>query len=121
MFFEGIAWAANGAGGAAQPSMTDQLLYGPAVPFALLIVAFYLFFIRPQTKKSAEHRNMLSKLKRNDEVVTTGGIVGRINEIGDKLIILEIAPNVRIRIERSQIATISTYGKTPSAKKEKGE
>jgi preprotein translocase subunit YajC len=124
MLWEGIAWAASasGAGSGAQPSTLDQLLYGPAVPFALLIVAFYWFFIRPQTKKASEHREMLAKLKRNDEVVTAGGLVGRIHEIGDKLVILEIAPNIRVRIERSQISALSTYGKTPTAgKKEKTE
>jgi preprotein translocase subunit YajC len=124
MLWEGIAWAASGsgAGSAANPSTIDQILYGPAVPFALLIIAFYWFFIRPQTKKASEHRDMLSKLKRNDEVVTAGGLVGRIHEIGDKLVTLEIAPNVRVRIERAQISALSTYGKTPAAgKKEKAE
>ena len=123
MFFEGIAWAqsSTGAAAGAQPSIMDQLLYGPGVPFALLIVAFYWFFLRPQTTKAREHREMLAKLKRNDEVVTTGGLLGRINEIGDKLVTLEIAPNVRVRVERGQIAGISTYGKPPVGKKEKPE
>ncbi|HZO80058.1 MAG TPA: preprotein translocase subunit YajC [Candidatus Binataceae bacterium] len=121
MLWEGIAWAADaGAGG--QATLVDQLLYGPAVPFALLIVAFYWFFIRPQTKKAAEHRDMLAKLKRNDEVVTSGGMLGRIHEIGDRIVTLEIAPNVRVRVERAQIAALSNYGKTPSAgKREKAE
>lgn len=124
MLWEGIAWAADapagGAGG--QPALIDQLLYGPAVPFALLIFAFYWFFIRPQTRKASEHRDMLSKLKRNDEVVTSGGLLGRIHEIGDKVITLEVAPNVRVRIERSQISALSSYGKAPtSGKKEKAE
>lgn len=123
MLFEGIAWAqsSTGAAAAAQPSAFDQLLYGPGVPFALLIVAFYWFFLRPQTTKAREHREMLAKLKRNDEVVTTGGLLGRINEIGDKLVTLEIAPNVRVRVERSQIAGVSSYGKPPAGKKEKAE
>lgn len=124
MLWEGIAWAAgsSGAGAGGQASTLDQILYGPAVPFALLIIAFYWFFIRPQTKKAAEHREMLSRLKRNDDVVTAGGLVGRIHEIGDKLVTLEIAPNVRVRVERSQISALSTYGKAPTAgKKEKAE
>lgn len=124
MLWEGIAWAANASGAAsgAQANTLDQILYGPAVPFALLIIAFYWFFIRPQTRKAADHRDMLAKLKRNDEVVTAGGMVGRIHEIGDKLVTLEIAPNVRVRIERAQISALSTYGKTPTAgKKEKAE
>src|ERR1700752_2630097 len=99
MFFEGIAWAQGAAGSAGgQAPLIDQLLYGPGVPFSLLILAFYWFFLRPQTTKAREHRDMLAKLKRNDEVVTTGGLVGRINEIVDKVVVLEIAPNVRVRV-----------------------
>jgi len=59
---------------------------------------------------------MLKDLKRNDEVVTTGGIVGRITDLGEKLVTVEIAPNVRVRVERPQIASISSYGKTPGKK-----
>ncbi len=123
MLWEGIARAADGAAGAGgQATPLDQLLYGPAVPFALLIVAFYWFFIRPQTKKASEHRDMLAKLKRNDEVVTAGGLLGRIHEIGDRVVTLEIAPNVRVRVERNQVASLSSYGKAPAAgKKEKAE
>jgi len=119
MFFEGIAWAQGAAAPAAagQTSLIDQLLYGPGVPFSLLILAFYWFFLRPQTTKAREHRDMLAKLKRNDEVVTAGGLLGRINEIGDKVIVLEIAPNVRVRVERSQITALSSYGKPPVGKK----
>src|ERR1700719_2328681 len=124
MFLEGIAWAQSSAAPAApggQAPLIDQLLYGPGVPFALLILAFYWFFLRPQTTKAREHREMLSKLKRNDEVVTTGGLLGLINEIGDKVIVLEIAPNVRVRVERSQVTALSSYGKPPAGKKEKAE
>jgi|SRR5689334_4185313 len=119
MFFEGIAWAQSSAAPAAggQASVIDQLLYGPGVPFALLIVAFYWFFLRPQTTKTREHREMLAKLKRNDEVITAGGLLGRVNEIGDKVVLLEIAPNVRVRVERSQITGLSSYGKSTVAKR----
>jgi preprotein translocase subunit YajC len=122
MFFEGIAWAQSSAAPAGgQQPLIDQILYGPGVPFALLILAFYWFFLRPQTTKAREHRELLAKLKRNDEVVTTGGLLGRINEVGDKVIVLEVAPNVRVRVERSQITAISSYGKPPASKKEKAE
>jgi len=123
MFLEGIAWAqsAGGAAGGAQPPLIDQLLYGPGVPFALLIIAFYWFFLRPQTTKAREHRDMLAKLKRSDEVVTAGGLLGRVNEIGEKIVVLEIAPNVRVRVERSQITGLSNYGKAPAGKSQKAE
>jgi preprotein translocase subunit YajC len=118
MFFEGIAWAQS-AGGAAQGG-SEQVLFTTVVPLALLFGIFYFLLIRPQTKKAQEHEKMLKELKRNDEVVTSGGIVGRIVELGDRLVVLEIASNVRVRVERPQITALSTHGKTPS-KKEKGD
>jgi preprotein translocase subunit YajC len=118
MLFEGIAWAQT-AGASAQGG-SEQMLFTTIVPLAVLFAIFYFLLIRPQTKKAQEHDRMLKALKRNDEVVTNGGMLGRIVELGDKLVVLEIAPNVRVRIERPQIATLSSYGKTPS-KKDKGD
>jgi preprotein translocase subunit YajC len=114
-WFEGVAWAQS-AGGAAGNS--EQVIFTTVIPLGLLFGIFYFLIIRPQSQKASEHTKMLAALKRNDEVVTTGGLIGRITEIGDKVVTMEIAQNVRVRIERSQLASISTYGKTPSAKKE---
>jgi preprotein translocase subunit YajC len=119
MWFEGIAWAQAPAGGGSPQSMFDQVLANPVVPIALIFAVMYFMFLRPQSKKASNHQKMLSDLKRNDEVVTTGGIVGRIAELGDRLITLEIAKGVNVRVERTQIASLSGYGK--SLKKEKGE
>ena len=74
----------------------------------------------PQTTKARYVREMLAKLKRNDEVVTAGGLLGRINEIGDKVIVLEIAPNARVRVERGQITGLSSYGKPPAVREREG-
>jgi preprotein translocase subunit YajC len=114
MWPEGVARAA-----AAPAGSTQEVLFTTVIPLALLFAVFYFLLIRPQTKKAAEHRKLLGALKRNDEVVTTGGLLGRIVELGDKLATLEVAPGVRVRIERAQIASLSAYGKTQ--KKEKGE
>jgi preprotein translocase subunit YajC len=114
MLFEGIAWA-QAAGGAGGSEASTLLQFAPIVG---VIAIFYFLLIRPQTQKAKDHSKMLNELKRNDEVVTTGGILGRITELGDKLVTLEIAPNVRIRVERPQIGSVSNYGKTPT-KKEK--
>ncbi|HTT77233.1 MAG TPA: preprotein translocase subunit YajC [Candidatus Binataceae bacterium] len=115
--FEGIAWAA----GAAPPqSMFDTLIANPLVPLALVVAVFYFVILRPQTKKASQHQSMLKALKRNDEIVTTGGLIGRIAELNDNVVTMEIAPGVRVRVERSQVSAISSYGKTPS-KKEKSE
>ena len=120
MLFEGIAWAQGSAAAAAggQPPLIDQdTIWAGGAVFALLILAFYWFFLRPQTTKAREHRDLLAKLKRNDEVVTTGGLLGRINEVGDKVIVLEVAPNVRVRVERSQITALSSYGKPAAGRR----
>src|SRR6266403_887450 len=120
MLFEGTAWAqaAAGAPAAGSPSIVEQLMTGPGPIMALVIAVMYFLVFRPQNKKAQEQAKLLSSLKRNDEVVTTGGIIGRIVEAGDKVIILEVASNVRIRVERPQIAPISSYGKTSTAKKD---
>jgi preprotein translocase subunit YajC len=114
MWFEGIAWAAD-AQAQAQGGL-DQILWTMIVPFAMIFGIAYFLLIRPQTQKASEQRKMLNSLKRNDEVVTSGGILGKIVELGDRLVTLEIAPNVRIRIERGQIGAVSAYSKTASKK-----
>ncbi len=124
MWFEGIAWAQNAAASAAgsSPDFFQQLLAGPIPLLVMIGAVMYFMIIRPQTQKASEHARMLRDLKKNDEVVTTGGIIGRVTELGEKVVTVEIASNVRVRIERAQIAALSAYGKTPAAsKKDKGE
>jgi preprotein translocase subunit YajC len=119
MLFEGTAWAqAAAAAPTDNPSFVQQLLTGPGPIMAMVVAVMYFLVFRPQNKKAQEQAKMLSALKRNDEVVTTGGIIGRIQDAGDKVITLEIAPNVRVRVERSQIASISNY-KTSAKKDDK--
>src|SRR5260370_39766354 len=99
MLFEGTAWAQAAAGTPADnPSFVQQLMTGPGPIMALVVAVMYFLVFRPQNKKAQEQAKMLSALKRNDEVVTTGGIIGKITEGGDKGIILEIASNVRVRV-----------------------
>ena len=75
-------------------------------PLVLVFVIFYFLLIRPQQKKAKEHRGMLEKLKKNDEVVTSGGIYGKVVALTDTVVTLEVAPNVRIRVHRPQISEI---------------
>jgi preprotein translocase subunit YajC len=120
MWLEGIAWAqASSQGGVGTQSLVDQLLKSGAPMIVAIIAVMYFLLIRPQTKQAAERKKMLGALKRNDEVVTTGGIVGRVAELSDKLVTLERAQGVRVRVERSQIAALSSYGKMP--RRDKGE
>ena len=76
------------------------------LPLILVFVIFYFLLIRPQQKKAKEHRDMLGRLKKNDEVVTSGGIYGKVVVLTDTVVTLEVAPNVRIRVHRPQISEI---------------
>ena len=73
-------------------------------PFILIFVIMYFMVIRPQQKKAKEHQEMLNKLKKNDEVMTSGGIYGKVVDLKETVVTLEVAPNVRIRVHRPQIA-----------------
>jgi len=100
------AQAAPGASGPG-PLMT-------IFPFIVILGIMYFMVFRPQQKKMKEHQEMLNKLKRNDEVMTSGGIYGKVTEIKDQVVTLEIAPNVRIRVSRPQISTVTTADKAPA-------
>ena len=100
------------------------------LPFVLIIVIFYFLLWRPQQKKMKQHKEMLGGLKRGDRVVTGGGIIGRIaRDEGDELIV-EIAPEVRVRVVRATVTDIVVKGepakndnqpaKGDDAKKKKG-
>lgn len=97
------AQAAPGAGG---PGPIVTIL-----PFILIFVIMYFMVIRPQQKKAREHQDMLGKLKRNDEVMTSGGIYGKVIELKESIVTLEVAPNVRIRVHRPQISAVLTADK----------
>jgi len=77
-------------------------------PLILIFVIFYFFLIRPQQKRVKDHKNMVAQLKRGDQVVTSGGIVGRIERIlEDDKVELTIADNVNIRVVKSTIQSLS--------------
>jgi preprotein translocase subunit YajC len=120
MWFEGIAWADAAAPAAGPQGFLDQMLSNPIIPLVMVVAVFYFIIIRPQSQRQSDHQKVVKALKKNDEVVTNGGLIGRVAELGDNLVTLEIAPNVRVRIERGEIKGLSVYGK-PAAKKDKGE
>jgi preprotein translocase subunit YajC len=97
------AQAAPGAGG---PGPLVTIL-----PFVLIFIIMYFMVIRPQQKKAREHQEMLGKLKRNDEVMTSGGIYGKVVDLKETVVTLEVAPNVRIRVHRPQISAVLTADK----------
>ncbi len=93
-------------GGGEGPGPFVQIL-----PIALVGLIFYFLLIRPQQQKTRAHREMVSNLKRNDEVVTAGGLHGRVVELTERIVTLEIAPNVRVRVDRPRIDEVVTPGK----------
>ena len=76
----------------------------------LLIVIFYFLMIRPQTKRAKEHKQMVEALKKGDEIVTGGGLLGRITEIGENFVQLEVADNVQLRVQKNAIASLMPKG-----------
>lgn len=98
-----LAYAQTEGGG---PGPLVQLL-----PLVLVFVVFYFLLIRPQQQKAKAHREMINNLKRNDEVITAGGLYGRVIELSERVVTLEIAPNVRVRVDRPHINELLTVGK----------
>ncbi len=84
----------------AAPDALMQML-----PLAMILAVFYFLLIRPQQQKAKEHEDFVKALKRGEMVLTTSGLFGRIVELKDQEVLLEIAPNVRVRYERSKIAS----------------
>ena len=83
------------------------------VPLILIFVIFYFFLIRPQQKKVKEHKSMVAALKRGDEVVTSGGIVGTIERVHeDDKIDLSISENVTVKVVKSTIQNLLTKADT---------
>jgi preprotein translocase subunit YajC len=79
--------------------------FGMFLPLILLFGIFYFLMIRPQQKRQKEHKALLSNLRKGDQVITAGGLYGRITGLTDAVVTLEIAEKVRVKVARSQIST----------------
>jgi preprotein translocase subunit YajC len=76
----------------------------------LLIVVFYFLLIRPQTKRAKEHKQMVEALKKGDEVVTSGGVLGRIMEVGENFVQLEVAEGLQLKVQKQAVASLMPKG-----------
>jgi preprotein translocase subunit YajC len=76
------------------------------LPLLLIFVVFYFLLIRPQQKRAKEHQNMLKGIKSGDQVVTNGGIIGRVAKVEDGILMLDIADGVRVRCQQSMVADL---------------
>ena len=97
---------------AGQPPQSPWSL---AIMMAIFFAVFFFFVIRPQSKRAKEHRNMLTALAKGDEVVTAGGMLGRVDEIGESFVSVEVSPNVRIKLQKSAISAVLPKGTIKSA------
>jgi preprotein translocase subunit YajC len=80
------------------------------LPIILMFVLLYFLMIRPQMKRAKEHKQMVEALQKGDEVITAGGVLGRITKIGDAYIGVEIAPNTEISVQRASVQTLLPKG-----------
>ena len=97
------AWAEI-AGSPSQPGIAGFL------PLAILFLVFYLFLIRPQMKRQKEHTKMVRELAKGDEAVTTGGLLGRVTEVGANFVKLEIAKDTEVKVQKHAIAQVMPKG-----------
>lgn len=101
------AQAAGGAGGAGAIAQF--------IPLILIFVIMYFLILRPQQKRMKDHRNMVAELKRGDQVVTQGGLIGKVTDVKDEELTVEIAQGVKVRVVRATIAQVVTQPKPTAA------
>ena len=105
-----ISSASAQAAGGAQSNPIMQLL-----PLILIFVVFYFLLIRPQAKRTKEHKAMLAALAVGDEVVTSGGMLGKVTEAGEQFLTVEVAEGVRVKVQRHTVSTVLPKGTMKSA------
>ena len=93
------------AGAASQPGIFEVLF-----PFIILFVVFYFLLIRPQSKRAKEHRKLVEALAKGDEVMTQGGIYGKITEVGEEALTVEVADNLQVKVQRAAVASVLPKG-----------
>jgi preprotein translocase subunit YajC len=101
---------AQGASGAAGGGGILAIL-----PFVVILGVFYFLLVRPQNKRAKEQREMLSKIAAGDEVATTGGVLGKVIEVGEQFLTLEIAAGVNVKLQKHQVAQLLPKGTVKNA------
>ena len=100
------AWAAGS--GAAQQAPGGQWTF--LLLMVVLFVGFYFLLIRPQQKRQKQHREMISQVGAGDEIVTNGGMLGKVTEVGEQYIGVEIAKDVVVRLQKNAIGAVLPKG-----------
>ncbi|MFA6542248.1 MAG: preprotein translocase subunit YajC [Bacteroidota bacterium] len=85
-------------------------IYSTIIMFALIIGIFYFMIIRPQQKRAKEREQLLSTIKKGDKIVTAGGVHAKVISVEDKTVLIEIADNVKVKLDRSSVAVVNKQG-----------
>ena len=85
------------------------------LPLIVIFAVFYFMLIRPQMKRSKEHKQLVSQLGKGDEVITNGGLLGKITDVSDTFVTLELADNLQIKLQRQAVANVMPKGTIKSA------
>ena len=113
-----IAYAMGEMGGATGSGGSGG--FASFIPLILMFVIFYFLLIRPQQKKTKEHRQMIDNLKTGDRIITSGGLHGRITGVSESALTVEIAEKVRVKVNRASVTALLQTTPPPAApKKEK--
>lgn len=97
-------------GGGAESSLMGLL------PLVLIFVVFYFLLIRPQSKRQKEHKEMVASLNVDDEIVTGGGVLGKVTKVHDQFVCVEVASGVELKIQRHTISAVMPKGTVKSVK-----
>ena len=95
---------------AAASGSTESTLFS-MLPLVLMFVVLYFIMIRPQMKRAKEHKAMIEALQKGDEVISAGGILGRVAKIDDSYVLLEVAKGVEMQLQRSAVQVVLPKGK----------
>ena len=100
----GLAFAMGtppgGAAGGSQSALTSM------IPLVIMFAIFYFLLIRPQQKKAKEHKALLEALKKGDQVITAGGMHGKVTAVDDSVVTIEVASNVNVQFNKGHVAAI---------------
>lgn len=105
----------------AQSAAEGPGFLGSFFPLILIFVLFYFILIRPQMKRAKEHRKMVSELATGDEVVTNGGLLGRISQVGESFLSVELAQGVEIKLQKHAVSAVLPKGTIKSVGKNNGK
>ncbi len=97
------------AAGAAQPGGAAAIIMQMA-PLLVIFVGFYFLIIRPQQRRAKAHRDLLMAVKKGDQVVTGGGLLGKVTRVEEDAVEVELAPNIRVRALKSTLSSVTTPG-----------